>query len=175
MLKAQKQQVVQILTNQLKDAGTVVMIDFTGLTMATQQELKKRLKEVGAKMVVAKNTLIKRAGSEAKLDDQVLTDVVLSGQTALILSSSDTLASVQVLGKFAKEFSLPHFKVGIVEGIFYDKDNLIKLSKLPSKEVLLSQVVGSITSPMYGLVSTLNANMSKLVFVLDQKAKGVTN
>jgi large subunit ribosomal protein L10 len=175
MLKAQKQTVVEVITDELKKATTVVMVDFTGLSMGTQQELKKRLKEVGAKMMVAKNTLIKRAGSEAKIDDQTLTDAVLSGQTALILSSNDPIASIQVLGKFAKEFELPHFKVGIVEGVFYDKDNLVKLSKLPAKEVLLTQVLGSIASPMYGLVSTLNANMQKLVFILDQKAKGVTN
>jgi len=181
MLKAQKTELLKEVTKDLLEAQTIVFVDYTGLNMTMQQELKKRLKEVGARMVVVKNTLIRLAGTQAKLTDEALTDSVLSGQTAVILSSSDPIAPIQVIGKFVKEFSLPKFKVGIIEGSFQDATNLTKLSKLPSKEILFGQVVGAIASPMYGLVFTLNANMQKLVFILeqvkilDQKAKGVTN
>ncbi len=175
MLKPEKTQLIKDITKELSDAQTIVFVDYTGLNMGSQQELKKRLKEIGARMIVVKNTILRIAGTEAKLDDQALTDSVLSGQTAVILSSTDPVAPIQVIGKFAKEFELPKFKVGIVEGVFQDTVNLGKLSKLPGKEVLYAQVVGSMASPMYGLVYSLNANMQKLVYILDQKAKGVTN
>jgi large subunit ribosomal protein L10 len=141
MLKPQRTELIGKLTTEFKNAQTILLVDYTGLNMTSQQELKKRLKEVGAKMTVAKNTLLRIAGTEAKVDDQALTDSVLSGQTALVTSSSDPVAPIQVLGKFAKEFELPKFKVGIVEGTFQDETNLVKLSKLPSKEVLFGQVL----------------------------------
>lgn len=175
MLKIQKTQLIKDMTRELSNAQTIVFVDYGGLNMSSQQELKKRLKEIGARMIVVKNTVLRLAGTEAKIDDQVLTDSVLSGQTAVILSSADPVAPIQILGKFAKEFELPKFKVGIVEGTFQNTENLSKLSKLPSKEILYGQVVGSMASPMYGMVFSLNANMQKLVYILDQKAKGVTN
>ncbi|MFI5241361.1 MAG: 50S ribosomal protein L10, partial [Microgenomates group bacterium] len=78
---------------------------------------------------------------------------------------------IQVLGKFAKEFELPKFKVGVVEGSFQNSDALTKISKLPSRDALLGQLLGSLMSPMYGLTGTLNSNLQKLVYILDQKAK----
>ena len=76
-----------------------------------------------------------------------------------------------MLAKFASEFEIPQFKVGIVEKSFQDKESLIKLSMLPGKEALFAQVVGSIGSPLYGLVGTLQGNLQKLVFILDQASK----
>ncbi|MDO8341556.1 MAG: 50S ribosomal protein L10, partial [Candidatus Woesebacteria bacterium] len=94
-----------------------------------------------------KNTLIKRAGIDAGISKDVLTDEVLSGQTAIIISEGDAIAPIQIIGKFAKEFSIPQFKVGIVEGSFQDKDSLTKLSNLPNKDILLSQFLGYLMSP----------------------------
>src|SRR5688500_489839 len=99
MLKPEKTQLIAKLASELKDAQTIVMVDFAGLNIANQQELKKRLKEVGARMLVAKNTLIRLAGKEAKIEEQTLTDSVLSGQTALILSSGDPVSPIQIIGK----------------------------------------------------------------------------
>lgn len=177
MLKADKVTFVDNLTKDLKEAKSLILVNYTGLDVKGQQELKKRLGEVDSYMVVVKNTLLKRAATEAKLDKDVLTDEVLSGQTALIVANGDSVAPIQVLGKFTKEFGVgdggatPKFKVGIVDGMFQDASNLTKLSTLPSRDILLSQLLGTLMSPMYGLTGTLNGNLQKLVYILDQKAK----
>lgn len=170
MLKQQKIDLVSKLTPRLKTSTSIIFVNFTGLSVSLQQKLKVSLKEIGADMTVIKNTLIKRAGDEAGINKQVLTDEILSGQTALILTEGDGISPIQIIGKFAKENMVPQFKVGIVDGNFTDKDGLIKISALPSKGALFSQVVSSLMSPMYGLVGTLNGNMQKLLYILNAKA-----
>ena len=168
MNKQNKKDLVVSLTPKLKDAVSVLVVNYTGLSVSLQQILKSELKKVGSDMVVVKNTLIKRAGKEAGFSDEMLTDEILSGQTALIISKEDAVAPIQVIGKFAKENQIPQFKIGLVEGNVQDKEALLKISTLPTKDVLYSQVVGSLMSPMYGLVGTLNGNMQKLLYVLKE-------
>ncbi|OGM76041.1 50S ribosomal protein L10 [Candidatus Woesebacteria bacterium RIFOXYA1_FULL_40_18] len=172
MKKQEKIFFVENLTEELKSAKLVVLINYAGLTVKAQQELKRRLAEVGASMLVVKNTLLKRAGEAADIDKEVLTDTVLSGQTALVIAKEDALAPVGILGKFAKEFEVPQFKVGVVEGNFQNSEALAKLSSLPSKDALLGQLLGVLMAPNYGLVQTLSGNMQKLVYILNQKSKG---
>lgn len=170
MNKANKTDLIKGLAPELKKATAIVFVNFAGLSVGLQQKLKLELKAIGSDMTVVKNTLIKLAGKEAGLSEEVLTDEVLSGQTALIMTEGDAVAPIQVLGKFVKENQVPQFKVGIIDGAFQGKEALLKISILPTKEVLYSQVVGSLMSPMYGLVGTLNGNMQKLLYIL----KGVS-
>lgn len=170
MKKGEKPLFVDNLTEELKTAKSVVLINYTGLSVKAQQDLKKRLKNVGGRMLVVKNTLLKRAGESAKVDPEILTDTVLSGQTALVISDEDPIAPLSVLGKFAKEFETPKFKVGIVEGSFQDENDLIKLASLPERDALLGQLLGVLLGPEYGLVGTLNGNLQKLVYILKSKA-----
>jgi len=169
MKKSEKPLFVENLKEELKSANSFVLIDFVGLGVKSQQELKKRLKSVGAKMIIVKNTLFKMAGKEAKLSEEILDDKVLTGSSALIVSENDPISFLQVLAKFSSEFEIPQFKVGVIEGSFQDKESLITLSKLPSKEILFSQTVGAISSPLYGLMSTLEGNMQKLIYILNSK------
>jgi large subunit ribosomal protein L10 len=171
MKKLEKIEFAKKLTQTLQSASSYVLVDFSGMDVGVQNELKKRLKEVGAQLLVVKNTLLKRAGTETA-PKEVLADSVLEGQTALIVTSGDPISPIQVLGKFIKEFELPKIKVGVVEEAFQDKEAIIKIGNLPSKEALAAQVLGVIVSPASGLVSTLEANLQKLVFILSQKAKG---
>ena len=175
MLKQQKVELVENLTKELQGAKSLVLVNYTGLDVKSQQELKRRLNESGARMVVIKNTLLKRAIESAKIDNKMAADEILSGQTALVITDGDPIAPIQTLGKFAKENDLPKFKVGVVDGTFSDESTLVKISTLPSKDILLSQVLGSLVSPMYGLVGTLNGNMQKLVYILKSKAQGGEN
>lgn len=179
MKKLEKVTFVDNLVSELQKAKSVVLVNYAGLGVKAQQDLKAKLKEVGGRMLVVKNTLLKRAGQSAKIDKQSLageagkklfSDTVLSGQTALIVADNDPIAPVQVLGKFAKESETPKFKVGIVDGMFQDSGSLFKLSTLPGRDVLLSQLLGSLMSNLYGLVGVLNAPMQKLIYVLNQKA-----
>src|SRR3989344_2622379 len=121
MRKAEKPFFVANLTEQLKSASSVVLVDHTGLSVKLQQDLKKRLKESGASMNVIKNTLFKLAGRQAKVPEESLSDVSLQGPTAIVITEGDPIAPLQILARFAKEFELPHFKVGIVEGKFQEK------------------------------------------------------
>jgi len=168
MNKQNKKDLVVSLIPKLKASKSIVFVNFAGLSVSLQQKLKLELKAIGSDMTVVKNTLIKLAGKEAGINDAILTDEVLSGQTALILTTADAIAPIQVIGKFAKENQVPNFKIGIVEGKFQDKESLIKISALPSKDVLYSQVIGSLMSPMYQLVGILNGNMQKLLFVIKE-------
>ncbi len=172
MLKAEKVFFVENLKAELKDAKSVVLVNYAGLTVKSQQELKARLSEVGGKMIVVKNTLLSRAAEEAGFKKENLEKDVLTGQTALVIATGeDTVAPIQILGKFAKEFEVPKFKVGVVEGSFQDSEALTKLSTLPGRDALLSQVLGTLMGLEYGLVGTLNGNLQKLVYVLDQASK----
>ena len=171
MIKADKVNLVKDLTDELKGAKSLFLVNYAGLNVKAQQDLKSKLKETGAKMVVVKNTLLKRAIESANLDSKLSDDSILSGQTAMVISSDDVVGPVQVLGKFAKENEVPKFKVGVIEGMFQDEEGLKKLSTLPGRDALLGQVLGSLISNLYGLVGTLNSPMSQLVYILDQKSK----
>ncbi len=171
MKRSEKPFFIQNLTEELKSASSVVLIDFSGLSVKMQQELKRKLGEVKAKMLVTKNTLFKLAAKQAKVPKETLTDTVLTGPTALVIAEKDPLAPLQVLGKFALEHQIPQLKVGIIEGVFQDKQALKSLSKLPGKDALVAQAVGAIGSPIYGLVNVLQANLQKLVYILEQESK----
>ena len=147
MNKKDKPALVKKLGEELASAKSVVLVDFSGLTVKLQQDLKKRLKENKSKLLVVKNTLFKLAGTAAKLPKETLTDTVLVGQTAVVTSSDDAVSPIQVLGKFAREFELPKFKVGVVEGTFQDSESLVKISMLPGREALLGQVLGGLIRP----------------------------
>jgi large subunit ribosomal protein L10 len=175
MKKSEKTFFVANLTEELKSVSSIVLVNYSGLSVKMQQDLKKRLKEIGATMFVAKNTLFKLAAQGAKLSDEIATDTVLSGPTAYIMTENDPISPLQVLYKFAKEFELPQFKVGIVEGNFQDKNALETLAQLPSKDVLYAQVVGSISAPMYGIVGVLQANLQNLLSVLKQASEKKPN
>lgn len=172
MKKAQKQDVVKKLVPDLTAAKSVVFVDFAGMNIKLQQDLKKKLKTAGARMFVAKNTLLRRAGQEVKLPSEVLTDTVLTGQTAIVTTPTDPVSPIATLGKFIKEFEVPKFKVGVVEGTFTDKEALVRLSKLPGRDILLGQVLGALMAPSYGLVNTLQGNTQKLLYILNSKVKG---
>lgn len=177
MKKAEKVFFVDNLKAELKDAKSVVLVNYAGLSVKSQQELKKRLSEVGGKMVVVKNTLLSRAAESAGFKTQDL-ESSLAGQTALVISTGeDAVAPIQVLGKFAKEFvsaageSVPKFKVGMVEGSFQDTESLAKLSTLPGRDALLGQTLGTLMGLEHGLVGTLNGNLQKLVYILSEASK----
>jgi len=172
MIKKDKVTLVTGLSQDLQGAKGLVLVNYAGLNVKAQQELKLRLKAINARMLVVKNTLLKRALESAKLDKETTVESVLSGQTAIIVADQDPVAPIQVLGKFMKEFELPKFKVGIIDGVFQDSESLAKISTLPGRDALLGQFLGALMASEYGLVGTLQGNLQKLVYILKAKAGG---
>lgn len=170
-VKQNKKDEVAALTDAMREAKSVVFVDYTGMSVKVAGDFREKLREADASMLVAKNTLIKIAGGQAGFPDEALTDEVLKGQTAIVFAQEDAVSPIQILGKFAKENELPKIKAGVVEGSFQSAAGIDKIAKLPGKNELYAQVIGSMASPMYGVVGVLNANMQKLVYILSEASK----
>lgn len=140
-----KQPIVAAIAEDVKDAQSVVLVDYRGLTVAQDTELRKQLREAGVIYKVCKNTMMKRAfeGTEfAGLDEY------LEGPSALAVSKDDATAPARIICNFAKTANKLEVKAGVVEGTVYDMAGIIELSKIPSREELISKFLGSIQSPI---------------------------
>lgn len=171
VIKIEKKEKVEKLAEAMKKAASVAFVDYTGMGVKAQQELKKRLREAGGKMWVAKNTLLKIAGKEAGMPEEVLDEQVLSSQTAMVVGENDGISPIQVLGKFLGEYEFPKLKAGVVEGKYQDQEKLMMIAKLPSRDELYAQVVGAVAGPMYGLMGTLQGKMQELLYILNEAVK----
>jgi len=171
MKKQEKTFFVENLAEELKDTTGVVLVNYSGMDVKSQQKLKKELKNSGAKMIVVKNTLLKLASEKAGIDKSFINEEFLKGQNALVITTKDPISPISVLGKFSKENNTPKLRIGVVDGSFQDEKALEILSTLPGKDVLLGQVLGSLMSNLYNLTGTLNSNLQNLVSILDQKSK----
>lgn len=148
-----KQPIVQEIAEDIKDAQSVVLVDYRGLTVAEDTALRKQLREAGVLYKVCKNTMMRRAfeGTDcAQLDEH------LAGPSALVVSREDATAPARILCNFAKKAEALELKAGIVEGALYDTAGLTELSKIPSREELLSKLLGSMQSPITNLARVLN-------------------
>ena len=148
-----KQPIVQAIAEDIKDAASVVLVDYRGLTVAEDTALRKQLREAGIVYKVCKNTMMKRAfeGTDfAALDEH------LEGPSAIAISKDDATAPARILCKFAKDAKALELKAGVVEGTVYDVAGLTELSKVPSREELLSKLLGSLQSPITNLARVLN-------------------
>ncbi|MDD6345107.1 MAG: 50S ribosomal protein L10, partial [Oscillospiraceae bacterium] len=122
-------------------------------------QLRKELREAGVKYFVEKNTMLKRAFDNIGMEGF---DEVLNGTTAIAVSADDQTAPARILGKFAeKDENKFNLKAGFVEGVVYDAAGVQRLSKIPSKDVLLAQLVGSLQGPIQKLAATLQALADK--------------
>lgn len=166
-IKQEKKDKVNALKEAFEASKSAVFVDYTGMNVATMQEFRSKITEAGGNITVAKNTLIKLAAKDAGLPEDVLTDEVLSGQTAVIFGNEDAVSPIQILGDFVSEREMPGIRAGVVESIFQTSDGILKISKLPTKENLQAKVVGGLMSPLYGLVGTLNGNLQSLVMTLN--------
>ena len=137
-----KQPIVQAIADDIKDAQSVVLVDYRGLTVAQDTELRKQLREAGVIYKVCKNTMMKRAfeGTEfAGLEEY------LEGPSALVVSKDDATAPARIICKFAKTAEALEVKAGVVEGNVYDAAGINELSKVPSREELLSKFAWKLT------------------------------
>ncbi|MDD2978461.1 MAG: 50S ribosomal protein L10 [Hespellia sp.] len=148
-----KQPIVAAISEEIKDAEAIVLVDYRGLTVAEDTELRKQLREAGIVYKVHKNTMIKRAFEGT---DFTALDEYLEGPSAIAISKEDATAPARIICKFAKTAKALEVKAGVVSGTFYDQDGLTALSTIPSRDELLSKLLGSIQSPITNLARVLN-------------------
>lgn len=146
---------VESLTKLLNEATAGVLADYKGITVEADTKLRRELRAEGINYFVEKNSMLRLAFRGAGLDQL---EGVLEGTTSIALTTGDQTAPARILGKFADgskgKFSL---KAGFIDKEVYDQKGVNALSKIPSKEVLLAQLVGSLQGPIQKLAATLKA------------------
>lgn len=158
-LSAKKERVAQ-LVEMLKNSAAGVLVDYKGITVEEDTKLRKELREAGVSYFVEKNTILRFALKEAGLDG--ITNV-LEGTTAIAISNDDQTAPARILGKFAEDCKDEKFflKASYIGEDVYDEAGVKALSKIPSRETLLAQLVGSLQGPIQKLAATLQAVVDK--------------
>lgn len=150
-----KKALVKDLNEKIVSSLAGVVVAYNGISVADDTKLRKELREAGVHYVVEKNSMLRFAFKNMGID---AFDEVLHGTTAVALSKDDQTAPARVLGKFAEDHEdFFNLKAGYVEGVAYDAAGVEKLSKIPSKETLLAQLVGSLQGPIQKLAATLQA------------------
>ena len=159
VLEAKKAK-VEKLAEIIKNSVSGVLVDYKGITVEEDTKLRKELREAGVNYFVEKNTMLLRAFKECGIEGF---EESLNGTTALAVSNDDQTAPARILGKFAENAGDDKFnlKAGYVEGEVYDQAGVVALSKIPSKDTLLAQLVGSLQGPLQKLAATLNAVADK--------------
>lgn len=151
VLEAKKAQVAEAV-ELIKAAQTGVLVDYRGLTVAEDTELRNKLREANVKYFVIKNKILKRAVEEAGIEGL---DEVLHGPTALAVSSEDAVAPAKVLADFAKTNDKLELKGGFMDGAVMTLDEVKTLAATPNMETLIAKMMGSMLSPISGLARLL--------------------
>ncbi len=150
----QKKQVVADLVELLKSAQAGVLVNYRGITVEQDTELRTKLREAGVEYKVVKNTLTRFAANEVgyqELDEQ------LNGPTALAVSTTDPIAPAKVIADYAKKVEALEIKAGFLDGKVISLDEVKTLANTPSKEILIAKIMGSMNAPISKLVRTLQA------------------
>ena len=150
-----KKPVVEEISEKIKDAQAVVLVDHRGLTVAQDTELRKKLREEGVSYKVYKNTMMNFAFKGTDFE-QLSEAGLLNGPSAMAVSTTDPAAPARVLYEFAKKAKALEIKGGVIEGKFYDAAAMSEIASIPSKEVLLSRLLGSMQSPIANFARVIN-------------------
>lgn len=148
-----KQPIVEEISAGIKDAQSVVLVDYRGLTVEQDTELRKKLREAGVVYKVYKNTMMNFAFKGTEFEGLA---PYLNGPSAMAYSTEDATAPARVLAEFAKNAKALEIKAGVVEGNVYDAKGMEAISTIPSREVLISRLLGSMQSPMANFARVIN-------------------
>jgi len=158
MSKAQRQATVDELAEIFKGASSIYLTDFVGLNVAQITDLRRKLRAAGARYLVVKNTLARRAMAANAI---TAFDGQLVGASGLVLVDDDPLPAAKVLGEFAKEHQKPAVRGGLIDGQAVDSAYVKRLGEIPSREVLLGQFLGCLNGVLYQVVGALEALSTK--------------
>ena len=148
-----KQPIVQEISGHVEGAQTVVVVDYRGLTVAQDTQLRKELREAGITDKVYKNTLMNLAFKGTEFESLA---EVLEGPSAIAISKEDATAPARILSNFAKTAPALEIKAGVVEGDFYDAEGMKSIAAIPGRQELLSKLLGSLQSPIANFARVIN-------------------
>ena len=152
----------------LSSAKSVVLVDYCGLTVAEDTKLRRSMREANVKYTVVKNTLLRIAAKDAGIEGM---DEFLEKNTAIAVAPEDPVAVAKIIVDFAKEHKALEVKAGVLDGKIISSDEIKALAELPSKDVLLAKMLGSMMSPVSGLANVLQGTIRNFVYVLDAVRK----
>ena len=165
-MRPEKVTVVEDLQSKLNASPFLFVTDYTGLKVDQFAEFRNRLHGAGARCHVVKNTFLRRAAKDAGLPDVG----ELKGQTAIIVGDKDVAATAKIVKTFVAEFQKPVVKIGVIDRAVVTTEQIKAIADLPSREVLLAQLLGVLQSPAAKLVRLLNEPASALARVLKAQA-----
>ena len=167
---AEKQAIVAALTEKLQNSVSGVFVDYKGITVADDTALRAEMRKSEVDYEVVKNTLVRLASDKAGFSEF---DSILNGNTALAVSATDPVAPAKILCEYAKKLGEDKFviKAGFVDGRAITPDEIKALAELPSKEVLVATVLGTMNAPITGFVRVLNATITGLAVALNAIAE----
>ncbi len=148
-----KQPIVEEIASVVKDATTVVIVNYSGITVEQDTQLRKQLREAGVTYKVYKNTLMTRAFQGTEFEGLIEN---LKGTNAIAVCKEDATAPARILSNFAKTCPAIELKAGIVEGIVYDAKGMAAIASIPSRDELIAKFLGSIQSPITNFARVLN-------------------
>ena len=154
----QKQAIVADLAEQLKNSPAGVVVNYQGITVEDDTKMRKALRAAGVNYMVMKNSLTGRACDEVGLSDM---KQYLTGMTAIAIGTTDAIAPAKVLKEYAEKIESFNILAGYLDGKVVDDATVKQLADIPSKEVLIAKLLGSIKSPLYGFAYAIQAVVDK--------------
>ena len=164
----EKKQLVEELKEKIGAAQSIVIVDYKGLTVYEDTELRKTLREANVEYRVLKNRLMQKALNELGYTEF---DEALNGPTAVAFAMTDPAAPAKILLESADKTKKVSIKCGMVDGAFITPDGVKELATLPPKEVLIAKLLGTMSAPISGLARVLNETIAGLARVLNQIAE----
>lgn len=172
----QKEAIVSEIQEKIENSHSLVIVDYRGLSVSQVTELRNKAREANVDYKVYKNTYARRAFTNLGHEDLI---EYLNGPNAIAFAMEDATESAKVISKFAESNDKLEIKIGFLDGKILDPNGVEKLAKIPPKEELIGKAVGSISSPLYNIVGTLNqltqSPLRDLVYVFEELAKRKEN
>ena len=167
-MRAEKSNLVEEIKTKVNGCPYVIVTDYTQMNVLQFSELRKRLRQTGARYTVVKNTILRNALRDLKFPE--IKDF-LQGQTAIVSGSQDVCSAAKVLKNFSSEFAKPSIRGGILDGAVLEASHVKALADLPSRDVLLAQILSLIQTPATTLVRLIHTPASQLARVIKAKAE----
>ncbi len=158
-----KKAVVNKISEKLRSSCAGVIVSYKGINVESDTELRKKLRESQVDYMVVKNTLLRRAAEDAGISGL---STSLKGSTALAVSKCDYVAASKILCEFAKDHDFFEVKSGFIDSKVIDNEEVLNLSRLPSRDVLIAQVLGGLNAPIQGFATVLHGTLKSFAIVL---------